>query len=126
MKFHIDDDLTIRLDGGEAFLALKRQLVIPRSAIVQAVWQEEYVTHRSRLGWRIGTLLPGYLFAGTFLGPDGRNFLYLQGAQGWFQEVTAQHVLRLELTDYPYRRVLITVQDSDMAEQIVDWALRPA
>jgi hypothetical protein len=126
MKFHIDDDvLTIQMEGGEAFWAIKRKLVVPRSAIAQAVWQEDFMTHRARLGWRFGTLLPGHLFAGTFVGPDGRSFLYMRGAQGWFGDITARHVLRLELAGHPYRRVLVTVDDQEMAEQIVDWATRP-
>jgi hypothetical protein len=122
MNFHIEDDtLTVTLDSGEAFWALKRKLVVPKVNIERITWKEQFITTRRQLGFRVGTLLPGRLFAGRYYAHDGANFLYLIRPQGLFGDIKANHVLVVELRDFAYRRLLLTVDDPDMAEQIIAW-----
>jgi hypothetical protein len=128
MRFRIDDDrLTITLEGIEVFWTLKRKLVVPRSHVVQAVWTEDFVISRGELGFRFGSVIPGYLFAGTFVGAThGRSFLYMEHARGLLQHIGAPHILQLQLRDQPYDRILVTVDDAAMADQIVAWASQVA
>lgn len=122
MLFHIEGDtLTIALTASEAFWALKRKIVVPREKIEQINWEAAYKTHRRNLGFRVGTAIPGRLFAGHYYGPNGENFLYMQRARGLFREIEAPHILVVELHDYVYRRLLLTVDDPDMATQIIAW-----
>jgi hypothetical protein len=123
MKFHIEaGELTVRMEGGEALWALKRTLVVPRSAIRTADWHETFRVPRSHLGLRIGTMLPGVLFAGTFIARGIRTFLFMQQPRGLFGDIEAAHILELTLRDTTYNRMLLTVDDADMAEKIVRWA----
>ncbi len=123
MKFHIENDtLTITLEGVERFWAIRHKLVVPKLSIERATWDESTNIPRKELGWRIGgTAIPGILLAGRFLGSEGRNFVYLEHARGFLRAIQVEHVLMLELHDYPYRRLFLTVNDPDIAEQIVAW-----
>lgn len=122
MKFHIDNDvLTVTLKGGEQFWAIKRKLEVARVQIIGLQWHDTLVIPRRELGWRFGTLFPGVLFAGTFLGSYGRNFLYVQHASGLFGNITMPHVLIFELADHAYKRIILTVDDPDMATQLIAW-----
>ncbi len=100
---------------------LRKSVVISRDAISKADWHEQFSVPRSHLGWRFGTALPGMLFAGTFVARGARTFLYMLHPIGLFGDIEAPHILELTLTDCFYGRILITVDDVDMAEQIVRW-----
>jgi hypothetical protein len=122
MNFHIEDDtLTIIFEGVEQLWALRRTFIVPKVNIMRAMWQETFTIRRWDLGWRFGTAMPGILFAGTYIGNAGRNFIYLQRPQGFFGEIKFQNVLVLELRNAGYRRVLITVNKPEIAEQIIAW-----
>ena len=134
MLFRIDDDiLTIRFQGFEQFWAVKRKLVLSKTDIVRATWEEQVAIPRSELGWRFGgSNLPGVLVAGRFWGESGKNFVYLNKPStdngGMWQlpvnrnaVVSFQHVLELELRNQPYRRYLFTLDKPDIAESIVAW-----
>ena len=123
MRFHIEDDsLTIIFQGAEQLWAIKRKLVLPKPSVTNVIWQEGVQLPRTELGWRIGgSAIPGVLFAGRFVGREGRNFVYLLHPQGWVRQVRVKHVLTIELKDYPYRRLFFTVDKPDIAEQIIAW-----
>lgn len=124
MKFLADDDkLTITLGGWEMVWALRRKLVIPRASIVSLEWKPQFVNERGRL-FRVGTGLPGVLYAGSFKGSEGWNFLLLRQANGWplFNggRITAPNVLEIGTTDYPYVRILVTCRE-DIGISLVNW-----
>ena len=123
MNFHIDDDsLTIEFEAAEQFWALKRQLVLPKANITSLTWEEEWSIPRKELGLRMGgSAIPGGVFAGRFWGGGVKNFLYVQHTRGMFGKIRMPHVLIITLKKYPYHRMLFTVDDPDMAEQIVNW-----
>jgi hypothetical protein len=122
MKFHLEDDsLTITFEGAEQFWALKRKLIVPKASIKHVDWSESFAMHRRELGWRIGTSIPGWLFAGRFISKQGENFVYLQQPKGLLGDIEARHVLTVDLLDHSYKRLFITVNDPDIAGQIVVW-----
>jgi len=128
-----DDSLTIIFEGAERFWAIKRKLVVPKTDIVRAIWEEQVAIPRAELGWRIGGAnLPGILAAGRFWGTGGKNFVYLNHPStehgGMWQlpvnrgaTISFQHVLELELRNQPYYRYLFTVDKPDIAERIIAW-----
>lgn len=124
MKFLADDDkLTITLQGWEMVCALKRKLVIPRSAMTSLEWKQQFVNERGRL-FRVGTGFPGLLYAGSFKGVDGWHFLYLRQASGWpllaNGRFSAPNVLEITTIDYPYVRILVTCRE-DIGADLVNW-----
>ena len=123
MKFHLEDDsLTIIFEGVEQLWAFRRKLTIPKLDITHAVWQEGVSIPRRELGWRIGgTALPGILFAGRFMGFEGRNFVYLQRPRGMFGDVQVAHALTLEVKNCPYKRFILTIDKPDIAQSIITW-----
>ena len=122
MKFNIDDDvLTIRLQGGEQFWALKRQIVIRRSDIMGLQWHDTLAIPRGEIGWRVGTAIPGGLWAGHFRTRSIRNFLYVQRTSGLFGTIGMSHVLVFDLIGAEFDRVYVTVDDPDMASEIIAW-----
>lgn len=123
MQFLLEDDtLTVFFEDMEQVWALKRKLVIPKINITNVLWQEGVQLPRTELGWRLGgTGLPGVLFAGRFVGHEGKNFVYLLRPQGWAKAVRVRQVLTIELKDYPYHRLFFTVNKPDIAEQIIGW-----
>ena len=112
-----DDSLTITLEGGEQFWALKRKLVIPKTKIERMDWEQAFAIPRRQLGWRIGTFIPGWLMAGYF----GSSFVYIQGVQGLFGDISAKHVLTIQTRDFQFPRIFLTVNNPDIAEQLIAW-----
>jgi hypothetical protein len=122
MKFVIDDDiLTIKFEGLEQVWAFKRRLIVPRIKIERAVWQPGVVLPRGELGLRVGgTGLPSVLYAGRFAGRDGLNFVYLKRPQ-YDHGVKLANALTLEMRDYRYQRIILTIDDPAMATDLIAW-----
>lgn len=122
MQFHVEDDtLTITLEGGEQFWAIKRQLVVRRSTITGLQWHEKLVLPRREIGFRFGTAIPGGLWAGRYYARGSKNFLYALHTLGLLGDITMAHVLVFQLTDYDFDRLFLTVDDPDMAEKLIGW-----
>lgn len=124
MKFTADDDkLTITLEGWEVVWALRRTLVIPRAKMTSLEWLPQFTNTHGRL-FRVGTGLPGVIYAGSFKGAEGWNFLYLRQVNGWplFNNgrITAPNVLEIATTDYPYVRILVTCRP-DIGASLANW-----
>ncbi|MGH7241509.1 MAG: hypothetical protein ACREGB_04395 [Candidatus Saccharimonadales bacterium] len=122
MQFHVEEDtLTITLEGGEQLWALKRKLTVPRSSITGLQWHDTLVLPRREVGFRVGTAIPGGLWAGRYFAPGRRNFLYVQRTRGLFSDITLSHVLTFQLVDQPFQQLFLTVDNPDMAEKLVAW-----
>lgn len=124
MKFKADDDkLTITLQGWEMIWALKRKLVIPRSAMADLEWKRQFINEQGRL-FRVGTGMPGLLYAGSFKGVGGWHFLYLKQASGWplldSGRFSAPNVLEITTLDYPYVRILVSCRE-DIGASLTNW-----
>lgn len=124
MKFMADDDrLTITMEGWEVVWCLRRKLVIPRAKMTSLEWLPQFTNTRGPL-FRVGTGLPGVIYAGSFRGKEGWNFLHLRQVNGWplFNggRITAPNVLEIATTDYPYVRILVTCR-ADIGASLVNW-----
>ena len=121
MNFRIDgNNLTIRLEGGEQIWALKSRIRVDKSNINDMQWHDTLIVPRSHLGWRLGTAIPGGLFAGRYRA-SLRNFLYVQKTRGLFGNITMRRVLVIDLQDSEFDRLYLTVNDPDMATKLVTW-----
>lgn len=122
MLFNVEDDsLTIELQGGEQFWALKRKLVVPRSSITGIKWHQTLIIPRREVGFRFGTAIPGGLWAGHYYARGSKNFLYVNRTRGLLGDITMAHVLVFDLSDYDFQRLFLTVDNPDMAEKLIAW-----
>lgn len=123
MKFIADEDaLTIKLQGIEIALGLKRRLVIPRVAITSLEWHEEYV-FAPRV-WRVGGAgIPGVIFAGHFRGGGEKFYMYLQNPRGWNWTgagIISRNTLVITTQEFPYKQVLLSCQP-DIGASLINW-----
>ena len=123
MKFIAEDDaLTVKFQGTEVLLGLKRQLVIPRASITSLDWQPQF-TFRGKL-WRVaGAGLPGLLYAGHFRAAGDLYYLYLYQpvGVGWVNgAVRAQNVLVITTQGYHYKQIFLTC-NPDVGAGLLNW-----
>jgi len=124
MKFVADDDtLTIRLEGMEMLWGLKRKLVLPRSKIVDLLWEPEF--NYGDLLLRIGgTGAPRLLYAGHFRDTDTKEtlFLFLKRPKGlpFTRTISDANVLVVTMRDYPYAKVMVSCQP-DIGASLMNW-----
>jgi hypothetical protein len=123
MKFFADDNqLIVTLEGAEVFFGLKRQLIIPRSSIVNLEWQPA-LNFTERI-WRVaGAGIPGVLYAGHFRGNGQRYYLYLRRPRGisWAgNPIEAENVLVITTQHYPYAQILLTCEP-DIGASLLNW-----
>ncbi|HEX5457994.1 MAG TPA: hypothetical protein VFX64_06370 [Candidatus Nitrosotalea sp.] len=102
MKLQIANDiLEIKFSTTEKILAIHGSMQIPLSHVVQATGTPlEPTWMQIRMP---GTNLPGMIKAGTYYTNRGKEFWYL---------TRGNEVLRLELKDESYDRIVIGVKDS--------------
>ncbi|CUR52216.1 conserved protein of unknown function [Nitrosotalea devaniterrae] len=102
MKLAIADNaLEIKFSTTEKILAIHGSMKIPISHIVQATGMLLEPTWKSiRMP---GTNLPGIIKAGTYYTNRGKEFWYL---------TRGSEVLRLELKDESYDRIILGIKDS--------------
>jgi hypothetical protein len=79
------------------------------------------VVSRREIGFRVGTAIPGGLWAGRFYARGVKNFLFVQRTRGLFGDINMAHVLVFQLADYEFQRLFLTVDDPDMAEKLIAW-----
>lgn len=97
----INDTLEIHFSMTEKILAIHGSMQIPLSHIVQATGMLLEPTWKQiRMP---GTTLPGIIKAGTYFTNRGKEFWYL---------TRGNEVLRLELKDEFYDRVILGIKDS--------------
>ena len=102
MKLQIvNDTLDIQFNTAEKILAIHGSMQIPLSHITQStgmLLEPTWIQIRMP-----GTNLPGIIKAGTYYTNRGKEFWYL---------TIGNEVLRLELKDESYDRIIIGVKDS--------------
>lgn len=124
MKFIAEADaLTIKLEGWEVILGLRRKIVIPRASIASLTWQPDFKFMGSlfRVG---GTSLPNALYAGYFRGNGQRYYLYMHKPHGmsWTASgvITAPNVLDIITADFWITRLLLTCNQT-VADGLSTW-----
>jgi hypothetical protein len=115
MKLKIDNDrLTIELEWYEQMWAVSfdRQLSIPVNHI-NRVTTEEPESNWSEIR-APGTFVPGLIKAGTYYTKRGKEFWYV---------TTDKDYLTIELHDEPFRRIVLTLPDSQSWCEQIDQAV---
>lgn len=107
-----DDDLLVRPVGFMRVWALSRGVQYPLSSVVDVGVSPTNELHK---GFRLpGTYLPGVMTAGTFRS-KGEKSLWMVGRH--------QEVLVIELTEQPYRYLVLGVEDPKAATEALRAAL---
>ena len=96
-------ELVVRLDGWQRWVALKREVRAPLTAVRSAVISRD--AGKLTRGLRMpGSYVPGRVYAGTWR---------IKGAADFWMVTNPREVLVLTFTGQPYDRWLLTVDDPD-------------
>ncbi len=97
-----NDELVLRMHGWERLFAAKSELRAPLARIAGATLDDD-ITRDPRGIKMPGSRIPGKLYAGTWLQPNGKSF--------WF--VRPPHIpLVIELNDDAYQRWVLNLDDA--------------
>lgn len=110
------DQLCVEFEGWEKLWALKRRLVIPRTAVVEVdFWNQEPVLQDFRGYLRIpGTAVPWRFVAGSFWREASREFWYVRFRQAGLLTI------ELQKGAFPYDRLRLSC-DPLTAQAVADW-----
>lgn len=124
MKFIAEDDsLTIKLEGSEIILGLKKKLVLPRKNIADLRWAAEFNDPDAVL--RVaGAAMPRLLYAGHFrdLTSNRSLFLYVRKPRGLTIKAGfgGENVLIITLKSFNYGQIIVDCRP-DIGKQLVGW-----
>lgn len=119
MELFLDgEELRLHLGAAEKVLAFRfRPLVFRREQVLRAY--RELPTSSWRDLRAPGTALPGFVKAGTYYTPRGKEFWFVR-----FRD--SRHALCVELDKVSYKRLVLTLANDAMLErEINDWAAAP-
>jgi hypothetical protein len=98
-----DEELVVRLDGWQRWVALKREVRAPLASVTSASLYPDANTLKRGYRWP-GSYVAGRMYAGTWKSKGATDF--------WM--VTDPHeVLVIAFADQPYDRWLLTVDDPE-------------
>lgn len=108
-----DRDLVVTMRGLNALWALKRQVLIPISAVTDARVAD---ARKLRWGWRLpGTAIPGLIFAGSYL---------KDGAWSFFAVRRGEEAVIIETDQTRFQRVVFETADPYGALSLIEEARR--
>lgn len=115
--FGAEDDLRIEMQGLEKFWTLKSRIVLPRAAIANIEY-DPAVPPKKTLALPFfkfpGTVLPGIMFAGTFVKRGEREFWYIHFKNPGVISITTKQ------GSFNYDRIMLTCTP-EIAQDIADW-----
>ncbi|MGH7238686.1 MAG: hypothetical protein ACREHG_01335 [Candidatus Saccharimonadales bacterium] len=124
MKFIAEDDsLTIKLEGSEIILGLKKKLLLPRKSIADLRWTAEFNDPDMVLRV-VGAAIPRLIYAGHFrdLTSNQNLFLYVRKPTGLTIKggFGGENVLIITLKNFNYGQVIINCEPL-IGKQLVGW-----
>jgi hypothetical protein len=107
--------IQVHLTAGESIWALKGDFFIPVTQIRGAEVTAGRGIFKS-LAWalRVGTALPGVLYAGRFYRPGGKDFLMVR---------PGKPTLQINMDGKVFKRVLISIPDAEAKAEEINTAL---
>ena len=102
------EELVVRLDGWQRWVALKREVRAPLASVTSALLSTDANTLKRGYRWP-GSYVQGRMYAGTWKS---------KGATDFWMVSNPQDVLVITFTGQPYDRWLLNVADQE------DWARR--
>lgn len=115
--FGAENDLLIEMQGMEKFWTMKSKITLPRTSIADIEYDPS-LPPRKALALPFfkfpGSVLPGIMFAGTFIKPGERDFWYIRMKNAGVISITTKK------GSFSYDRIMLSCTP-EIAQDIADW-----
>lgn len=115
--FGAQNDLIITLEGAERFWAVKSKIILPRASIADIEYDPARPP-KKMLALQFfklpGSVLPGIMFAGTFVKRGERDFWYIR------MRYDGVISIKTKKDSFNYDRIMLSCS-AEIAQDVVDW-----